>query len=540
MGAGALCLSAVLLLWVFQRLDPHQFRTAFGGADPAGLLPAFLILGIGFLFAAWRWHLMLQTGGDAVHPGATLRGVLLGHCTHQMLFGAVGGDWAKSALYARRHSLGIASVWAAALLDRTVALAGAVSYGVLTALVAIGAGGYDARLAPHLVFPATCFLLVLALVPAGYFLVRHWEGHRRSSLHTFAVTILRGWRRLGRDRKVLVRSLFSAFCVHACLGISMAFCLAAVVGTPVHWPAILWIFPVIILIAGLPVGAGGAGLRESSALILLGLYGIPPEEAVIAILCHWGLQLIWCLLGLLVWWQGGRNVPTRPSPRSISVVIPAWNEAGHLPETLEAVRRIPEVHEILLADGGSEDGTPEIARAHGCRIHRSRKGRGTQMRHAARHATGDVVWLLHADTVPAEDCGRAMLRVFRDRRVVAGGFWKSFDTWSPWMIGSRFRCLLRLYLVGRVMGDQGLFVRREVLESVGGVPDLPLMEEFELCSSLRRVGRLALADAKVVTSARKFRERGPLRTYWLMAVVTLRWRLGTPARKLAEIYSGRS
>ena len=86
-------------------------------------------------------------------------------------------------------------------------------------------------------------------------------------------------------------------------------------------------------------------------------------------------------------------------------------------------------------------------------------------------------------------------------------------------------------------GDQALFVRREVLERIGGVPDVPLMEEHLLCRALRREGRLALAPATVTTSARRFRERGVLRTYWRMFVITLRWRLGASPEELARSYS---
>ena len=105
------------------------------------------------------------------------------------------------------------------------------------------------------------------------------------------------------------------------------------------------------------------------------------------------------------------------------------------------------------------------------------------------------------------------------------------------MIGSRFRCLIRALLAKRFLGDHAMFVKRSVLEQIGGVPNLPLMEEFELCRQLRKCGLLALADSTVVTSARKFRGLGALRTYGLMALVTVRYYWGTPVRELAKIYS---
>ena len=86
------------------------------------------------------------------------------------------------------------------------------------------------------------------------------------------------------------------------------------------------------------------------------------------------------------------------------------------------------------------------------------------------------------------------------------------------------------------MGDQCIFVRREALNSIGGVPDVPLMEEFELCRRLRKLGRLALAEATVTTSARRFRRLGVLRTYWRMWWVTMLWRAGVSPARLRAIY----
>lgn len=104
------------------------------------------------------------------------------------------------------------------------------------------------------------------------------------------------------------------------------------------------------------------------------------------------------------------------------------------------------------------------------------------------------------------------------------------------MRGSRFRCGLRMWFGRRVLGDQGIFLRRDVLEQIGGVPDMPLMEELELCRRLRRVGRLALANATVTTSARRFRQRGVLRTYWRMWSVTIRYWLGASPEALRKLY----
>ena len=225
-----------------------------------------------------------------------------------------------------------------------------------------------------------------------------------------------------------------------------------------------------------------------------------------------------------------------PQPRTVSIVIPTLNEAEAIGETVERAKRCPGVCEIIVADGGSADDTIKIAERSGCRVIRSAPGRGTQLRSGAVQALGDVILLLHADTwLPPNAC-EAILRCLQNQEVVGGGFWKEFREPTLLMTGSKMRCGLRMALGRRVLGDQGIFVRREVLEKIGGVPEMPLMEEFELCRRMRREGRLALADAMVTTSARRFKKSGVVKTYCRMGWVTLLYQLGISPQKLKRIY----
>ena len=225
--------------------------------------------------------------------------------------------------------------------------------------------------------------------------------------------------------------------------------------------------------------------------------------------------------------------------QGISVVIPALNEAAEIAATIEHARAVMEVAEVIVADGGSTDGTIEIARQLNCRVVEAPRGRGRQMRAGAAAATGDVVMLLHADTWLAPDAGRAIFSTLAKPRVVGGGCYKVFRDPHWLMRGSRLKCAIRFHVFHRFMGDQAMFVAREILERIGGVPDVPIMEEFELCRGLRREGRLALAETVVSTSARRFREHGVLRTYARMGRVTLQYFLGAPLDQLRRTYEGR-
>jgi len=226
---------------------------------------------------------------------------------------------------------------------------------------------------------------------------------------------------------------------------------------------------------------------------------------------------------------------------SLSVIIPTLNEAAELPESLRRLRAVPEVQELIVADGGSRDDTVKLAEAAGCLVVNSAPGRGRQLRAGAERATGEVLLFLHADTWVPPEAGRALLDCLARPGVVAGGFYKVFRDPPNWLVrGSRFKCWWRLLVARRVMADQGIFLRRETLDRVGGVPDVPLMEEFELCKKLRPLGRIALADATVVTSARKFRKLGVLRTYLLMWCVTLGYYRGVPLEELRRWYQGKA
>jgi len=224
------------------------------------------------------------------------------------------------------------------------------------------------------------------------------------------------------------------------------------------------------------------------------------------------------------------------APRTLSVVIPTWNEELALPETIRHLRANPEVKEIIVADGGSRDLTCKVAAQLGCHVIASTPGRGTQMRAGAIGASGDAILLLHADTWMPPHAARAALDCLGDPAVAGGGYWKKFRDPPLLLRGSKWKCAVRLHVCRRIAGDQGIFMRREVLQQIGGVPDVPLMEEFELCKRLRRVGRLVLADAVVLTSPRRFIERGVLRTYARMWRVMLQYYLGASPAELRRVY----
>ncbi len=226
-----------------------------------------------------------------------------------------------------------------------------------------------------------------------------------------------------------------------------------------------------------------------------------------------------------------------PSRPRLSVIIPALNEAGQLPALLSELAALREPgDEIIVVDGGSTDDTLKWARAGADRVLSAPAGRARQMNAGSAEAHGDVVWFLHADTrVSAaamaaarqiEGAGRAWGR-FRVRLSGRRPMFRVIET----MMNTR-SCL-----TGIATGDQGICVTRAALRRVGGVPDIPLMEDIEWSRRLKRVvGRPACIKTVLVTSSRRWEERGLWRTVFLMWRLRLAYWAGMDPATLARWY----
>lgn len=223
------------------------------------------------------------------------------------------------------------------------------------------------------------------------------------------------------------------------------------------------------------------------------------------------------------------------APR-LSIVLPALNEAAGIAATLQALAPLRAAgHEVIVVDGGSTDGTAELAAPLACRVVPSERGRARQMNAGAAAATREALLFLHADTQlpPHADAAIAVA-------LQGGARWGRFDVHiegrSRWLPVVARLMNWRSRLTGIATGDQALFIEAALFREMGGYAPLPLMEDIELCSRLRRIARPACLRERVTTSGRRWDTRGAWRTIWLMW--TLRWRYwrGTPAEELARAY----
>lgn len=227
------------------------------------------------------------------------------------------------------------------------------------------------------------------------------------------------------------------------------------------------------------------------------------------------------------------------SPMRIAAIVPTLDEAARLGATLDALR-IAGIDELVVADGGSQDATLEIARAHAATIVHAPRGRARQQNAGAAATTADALIFVHADVRVPPDAATWIRRTLAGPGVVAGAFrtCTRFDGAGPPPIHARWLRLADLRSrFGRIAyGDQAIFVARETFNAIGGFPDQPLMEDVELSRRLRRRGAMPLVPREVMVSGRRFVAH-PLRATLCCHLFPALYDLGVSPATLARLWT---
>ncbi|MEM1116742.1 MAG: TIGR04283 family arsenosugar biosynthesis glycosyltransferase [Bacteroidota bacterium] len=224
-------------------------------------------------------------------------------------------------------------------------------------------------------------------------------------------------------------------------------------------------------------------------------------------------------------------------------MIPALNEATGIGATLASVAAQDGPVEVVVIDGGSEDGTPEAARRAlpEAVVLTSPRGRATQMNAGAERASGDVLLFLHADTRLPPDALARVREALARSEAVGGCFRTAFGTASGQ--GAMGRALMRLWQARLWMGwhrlafgDRGLFFRRSAFEAIGGFPDQPIFEDLDAVRAVRRLGAFVFLPQRVTTSPRRFEKNGALGQQLRNLGLWTAWTAGVPPRRLKRFY----
>ncbi|MDQ3685479.1 MAG: TIGR04283 family arsenosugar biosynthesis glycosyltransferase [Acidobacteriota bacterium] len=221
----------------------------------------------------------------------------------------------------------------------------------------------------------------------------------------------------------------------------------------------------------------------------------------------------------------------------LSIIIPTFNEAHTISQTLEQVAGLRGRFEVLVVDGGSVDGTVEIVRRSGIKIITSvERGRGAQMHAGASAARGDALLFLHADTHPPPDAVERITGALNAPKTVGGNFAVRFDGRGR---AARFLTWLypQLRKLGLCYGDSAIFARREVYNEIGGFQSFPIFEDLDLVRRLRKRGRVVHLSAVVVTSSRRFENRSFAFTFGRWASLQVLYWLGVSPRTLSRLYA---
>lgn len=222
---------------------------------------------------------------------------------------------------------------------------------------------------------------------------------------------------------------------------------------------------------------------------------------------------------------------------SISIIIPVLNETKTIAQTISTAQTATDI-EIIVVDGGSNDGTVELAQSLDVQLISTFPGRATQMNQGAMAATGDILIFLHGDTLLPPGFDRLVREALLNANTIAGAFELGIRGTErslrivEKMVNWRSRYLQIPY------GDQGIFLKAKIFQEVGGFPEIPIMEDFELIRQLRKKGRIAIVSVPVLTSGRRWQKLGVLKTTIINQIVIIAYLLGVSPEILAQWYRG--
>jgi len=220
----------------------------------------------------------------------------------------------------------------------------------------------------------------------------------------------------------------------------------------------------------------------------------------------------------------------------ISVIVPTLNEEDFIERAIGQLGLPSSGLEVIVSDGGSSDKTAALARGLGAKVIVTAPGRGGQMDRGAELATGKALLFLHADTILPRGWQADINKTLDQRGVAAGSFTLKIGAPGLWFRVVDFVARRRARRLGLIFGDQAIFVKKDIFDSIGGFRGLPLMEDVDCVKRLRRVGAVVILEKSVITSPRRWTTGGRLKNTLKNWFFLLLYRAGFPSETLYKWY----
>ena len=232
----------------------------------------------------------------------------------------------------------------------------------------------------------------------------------------------------------------------------------------------------------------------------------------------------------------GAGVTSLMNPPRLSIIVPVLNESALIRSFLRHLREKIPGAEVIVVDGGSDDGTPELCAGLADRVLPASRGRARQMNAGAAMARGEVFWFLHADSTIPGAASAEIARVLGESKNVGGCFRLRLPG-REWIYRvSDSLGNIGVGIFGFALGDHGIFCRRTAFFRAGGFPDIQLMEDAEFYRALRRLGKMRQTASAIMGNQRRYEQLGPYRTTIYYVVILALYLTGARMATLTSVY----
>ncbi len=296
-----LALTILALFFVFRRIPARNLFETIRSMRLGWFIASMALYGLLFLPGSWRWQLALRVNDAVVSLPATLRFSIIGHFFYLVLFGGAGGDTAKAVAYANRYGLPLPKTLASVSLDRLMGSGALVVVAGIAFAIAGTHGAFSGTQTLSIQHSALWLLLLLPVIIAGLVFLR--RSHRDSMARRFVMAFVESGKRLLKAPKIILTGFVCSLLMQLAVNAVLAMNLQAVSHAPIPWLRLIWTFPLITTVSGLPITFAGIGARDGAAIALLGFCGIAAADAEAVSMLTLCVSVFWGLVGGLVLWR---------------------------------------------------------------------------------------------------------------------------------------------------------------------------------------------------------------------------------------------